>query len=142
MHLLYSLPTNLRVNEFHQHKCWRKVKFKAARTSNHGNWLFNLHMYLYPEHFVRWANAGRGTPSCHNGPIATPKHSLNFKYHLLRANLRPGTEEKRDVKKPASNCHLLVNIPQLARTDSLDALFIVDYSPRSNGDSPTGIEIL
>jgi len=53
-------------------------------------------------------------------------------------------EKKRNVKKkkkkkPAWNCHLLVNIPQLAGMDSLDTLFIVDYSLRSNGNGAAGI---
>lgn len=47
MQLLYSLATNLRLNEFYQHKCWRKVKFKAACMSNHGNRILNLHMRVF-----------------------------------------------------------------------------------------------
>jgi len=99
---------------------------------------------LYPKYFVQPANAERGTPPCHQRPIGTWEHSLNFKYHLLTANLRPRSgekkkREKKTKKKPAWNCHLLVNIPQLAGMDSLDTLFIVDYSLRSNGNGAAGI---
>lgn len=71
-----------------------------------------------------------------NGNLET---QLEFQISPTYSKPPSRSGEKRNVKKPASNCHLLVNIPQLAETDSLDTLFIVDYSPRSNSDSAVGI---
>lgn len=101
MQLLYSLATNLRLNEFYQHKCWRKVKFKAARMSYHGNRILNLHMRVFVSKVLCRARPmrERGTPPCHTRPIATRKHGLNFKYHLLTANLRVRRGEKKECEK-------------------------------------------
>lgn len=72
--------------------------------------------------FVGSANAGeRDKPNVTASQSQLKKHALNFKYHLLNWEPPSRVEErikkknkKRNVKKPAWNCHLLVNIPQLA----------------------------